>query len=259
MTTWGRGDYPLMAERLEPVAVAAVDLADVGSGDRVVDVASGTGNAALVAAERGGDVVGVDIEPALLKLAGRRATSLGLQVRWETAEATAMPVPDGWADVVLSVFGVMYASDQEAAAHELARCAAPGARVVLASWAPGSFMPAMGGALSAFLPPPPPSSGPPSRWGDPNALEDLLSPHGLGVNSHSTESLALTFVSTEAAVDFLVRTAGHVIAEQESLTAQGRWNDLLAGLEDLVNQRAQQVEGRLRLDMDYLLAVITPR
>ena len=259
MTTWGKGEYPLMAERLGPAAVAAVDLADVGSGDRVLDVASGTGNAALVAAARGADVVGVDLEPALLRLARRRAMSLGLPVRWETAEATALPVPDGWADVVLSVFGVMYASDQEAAARELARCAAPGARVVLASWVPGSFMPAMGGALSAFLPPPPPSSGPPSRWGDPIALEALLAPHGLGMDSHSTESLTLTFVGTEEAVDFLVRTAGHVVAEQESLTAQGRWNDLLTGLEDLVDQRGQRVEGHLRVDMDYLLATSTSR
>lgn len=99
-------------------------------GRRVVDVATGTGNAALVAAKRGANVVGVDIEPAPLKLTGRRSGSLGLQVRWEAVEATAVPVPDGWADVVLSVFGVMYVPDQEAAVRELARSVAPSARVV---------------------------------------------------------------------------------------------------------------------------------
>jgi SAM-dependent methyltransferase len=259
VTTWGLGEYSLMAERLEPAAIAAVDAADVQSGDRVVDVATGTGNAALVAAKRGADVVGVDFEPTLLTLAEHRSAGLELRVRWETADATAVPVPDSWADVVLSVFGVMYAGDQEAAARELARCAAPGARIVLASWVPGSFMPTMGSALNTFLPPPPPSSGPPSRWGDPNALEGLVAPYALGLVSHSTESLALTFGSTGEAVNFLVRTAGHVVAEQESLTAQGRWGDLLVSLEELIEARGRRVESQVRIDLDYLLATITPR
>jgi SAM-dependent methyltransferase len=248
-----------MAEQLEPAAIATVDRADVRSGDRVVDIATGTGNAALLAAKRGADVVGVDFEPALLTLAGHRSAGLGLRVRWDTADATAVSVPDGWADVVLSVFGIMYAGDQEGAARELARCAAPGARIVLASWVPGSFMPAMGGALSTFLPSPPPSSGPPSRWGDPNALEGLVAPHGLGLFSHSTESLQLTFASTAEAVNFLVRTAGHVLAERESLTAKGRWADVLVSLEELVEERGRLVEGRVSVDLNYLLATIAPR
>ena len=173
VSTWALGEYPLMAEHLEPAAIAAVDRADVQARDRVLDVATGTGNAALLAAQRGADVVGVDFEPALLTRARHRSAGLGLMVRWETADATALSVPDGWADVVLSVFGVMYASDQAAAARELARCAAPGARIALASWVPGSFMPAMGNALSTFLTPPPPSSGPPSRSGGPQRSGEL--------------------------------------------------------------------------------------
>jgi SAM-dependent methyltransferase len=248
-----------MAKQLEPAAIATVDRAAVQSGDQVVDVATGTGNAALVAAKRGANVVGIDFEPALLTLAELRSERLGLRVRWESADATAVSVPDSWADVVLSVFGVMYASDQEAAARELARLAAPSARIVLASWVPGSFMPAMGSTLSTFLSPPPPSSGPPSRWGDPNALEDLVAPFGLGLVAHSNESLTLTFDSTGDAVNFLVRTAGHVLAEQESLTARGRWRDLLISVEELVEERGRQMEGQVRVDLDYLLATITPR
>lgn len=120
-------------------------------------------------------------------------------------------------------------------------------------------MPTMGSALNTFLPPPPPSSGPPSRWGDPNALEGLVTPYALRLVSHSTESLALTFGSTGEAVNFLVRTAGHVVAEQESLTAQGRWGDLLVSLEELVEARGRRVESEVRIDLDYLLATITPR
>lgn len=76
-----------------------------------------------------------------MTLAEHRSAGLELRVRWETADATAVPVPDSWAHVVLSVFGVMYAGDQKAAARELARCAAPGARIVLASWGPAALCP----------------------------------------------------------------------------------------------------------------------
>ena len=147
VTTWGAGDYPLMAEQLDRAAAAAVDLADVQRGDRVIDVATGTGNAALLAAARGAEVLGVDFEPGLLDVARRRGVDLGLHVRWEAADLAALPVPDEWATVVVSVFGVMYATDHEAAAREMARGTAPNGRVVLASWVPGSFMPAMGQAL----------------------------------------------------------------------------------------------------------------
>jgi len=122
-TTWGAGEYPLMGRQLEPAAVAAVDAAAVLPGECVVDVATGTGNAALVAAGRSGQVIGVDFEPALLRLAEQRARDAGRDVRWLLGDLAALPVPDDSADVVLSVFGVMYATDQPAAARELARVA----------------------------------------------------------------------------------------------------------------------------------------
>ncbi len=81
-TTWGVGEYPLMARQLEPAAAAAVDAAVVLAGERIVDVATGTGNAAFVAAERGGQVIGVDFEPALLRLAEQRDRDAGCGVRW---------------------------------------------------------------------------------------------------------------------------------------------------------------------------------
>lgn len=257
VTTWGLGAYPLIAARLEAGAIAAVDLAVIQPGDRVLDIATGTGNAALAAAARGADVVGVDFESTLLVQAAERSTALGLKVRWENSDATALPVSDRWADVVLSVFGIMYVPDQELAARELARCAAPGSRIVLTSWIPGSFMPAMGNTLSGFLPEPT-SSGPPSRWGDRDALDHLVAPFGLELVAHSTETLTLDFADAEAAVDFLVRTAGHVLAEQQSLTVQGRWGDLLACLGELVQERARPFERRLCIDLQYLLASMTP-
>ena len=115
----------------------------------------------------------------LRAVAKRRAREEALPVSWVQADMAAMPVPDEYADVVLSVFGVMYAEDHARAAQELARIAAPRARVVLASWVPGSVLPGMGAVLSTYLPPPPPASGPPSRWGDPDVLDNLFSTAGL--------------------------------------------------------------------------------
>lgn len=254
MTTWGAGDYPLMARHLETVAGAAVEVAVVGPGDRVLDVATGTGNAALLAAQRGAQVVGVDFEPALLEVAEQRAAEAGHQIQWLTGDVAALPVPGGSADVVMSVFGVMYAADQPAAARELARVAAPRARVVLASWAPGSVMPAMGQVLGGYLPPPPPASGPPSRWGDPDALAALLEPCGLYLTKVSAQRVTLQFPDATAGAGFLIRTAGHVVSEQQRLLAKGRWEDLHQDLTRFVDERGEQSEGRLGLALDYMLA-----
>lgn len=255
VTTWGVGDYPLMARQLEPAALAAVQAAAIAPGDRVLDVATGTGNAALLAANRvGGQVVGIDFEPALLQLAEQRARDAGRQVRWLQGDLEALPVPDNSADVVLSAFGVMYAADHPAAAQELARVAAPHARVTLAAWTPGSTLPAMGQVLSSYLPPPPRSSGPPSRWGDAEALRALLDDCGLHLAAASHHELVLTFPDAAAGAAFLIRTAGHIVSEQQALTQAGRWNDLHHDLTTFVQQRATATGDHLNLTMDYLLA-----
>jgi len=257
VTTWGAGEYRLMAERLAPAAEAAVRAGDVTADDCVLDVATGTGNAALVASALGAEVIAVDFEPALLAIAESRATSPDARVRWMQADAEALPVPDAWATVVVSVFGVMYAADQNRAAHELARCVAADGRIVLTAWVPGSFMPAMGHALGEFLPPPPPGSAPPSRWGDPAALDELFGSTGLSVRTHSVERLTMLFASDGAATDFLVRTAGNVMAEREHLAQQGRWAALQGAVRHLVQSRSTPADGRLRIDFDYLLASIS--
>lgn len=243
-----------MAQRLEPAAAAAVKVARVTSSDRVLDVATGTGNAALLAEERGGRIVGVDFESSLLQIAARRARDRGRGGSWLIADVMALPVLDASADVVLSVFGVMYATDHDAAARELARVAAPRARVVLASWTPGSVVPEMGRVLGSYLPSPPASSGPPSRWGDPDALVAMLGPHGLRLTATLAEQVTLRFPDAVAAADFLVGTAGHVVSERRRLMAEGRWVDLHEDLEAFVEERADHVDDHLDLTLDYLLA-----
>jgi SAM-dependent methyltransferase len=234
-TTWGLGDYPAMAERLMPVARAAADLASITKGDRVLDVACGMGNGARVAVERGAEAVGIDIEPELLALA-RTAVPEAEFVEGDVAE---LPAPDAAFDVVLSIFGVMYAPDHEGAARELQRVAKPGGRIVLAAWTPGSFMPRMGAALAPYLPPPPTGSGPPSRWGDEQALSGLL----------DLEVAHISTLAIPADADFLIATAGHVLAERERLEAEDRWHALRADMEALVGDAEESIQ------LEYLLAL----
>jgi SAM-dependent methyltransferase len=254
-TTWGVGAYPEMALRLEPVATRAVQLGRVGAGDRVLDVACGTGNGALTAAALGASAVGVDYEPALLDVARERTRpDVRDRVAWLDGDVEALPVGDAGFEAVLSLFGVMYAADHARAAAELARVAAPGARIVLASWSPGSFMPAMGGALARFLPPPPAVRGDPSRWGDQTELEGLLGDAGIELREARIEALTMSFEDRLSAVAFLVRTAGHVLAERERLQAEGRWPQLLAVLGALVAQRGRGGPAGVTLTLEYLLA-----
>ncbi|MGZ4197036.1 MAG: class I SAM-dependent methyltransferase [Solirubrobacteraceae bacterium] len=186
-TTWGVGEYALIAERLAPAAQEVVDLAEVTHSDRVLDVACGTGNAALFAARRGATVVGLDFEPILLEIAKARAREDGLDIEWMLADLQSAPLERAAFTVVLSAFGVMYASDHDAAAAALARCSAPGARLALAAWVPGSFMPAMGAALAPYLPPPP-GGTPPSRSCCPSPIEPRPSTSSSGARATSSSS-----------------------------------------------------------------------
>jgi len=250
-TTWSLGEYPIMAQRLEPVAHAAVDVADIAPGENALDVATGTGNAALLAATRSANVIGVDSDEGLLRVALDRTTSR-TPVRWQLGDAAALPVDDDWADVVLSTFGVMYATDHDAAARELARCTRATGRIVLASWTPDSFLPAFGRVVAPYLPPPPAASSPPSRWGDERALQDLLHSVGLVVVETRTMTLDMTFDDVAGAADFLIRTAGHVLAERSRLARTGRWHELRSDVERLVRTERHGTSG-VHLDCDYLL------
>ncbi len=253
-TTWGAGDYPRMAVELESASVAAVASVPIRTGLRVLDVAAGTGNASLMAAKKGAVVTGVDIEPVLIEIAKERATRAGLDVRWLIGDCEELPVPDASVDVVFSIFGVMYASDHLAAACELDRVTAHGGRVVLASWQPGSVMPAMGQVLSPFLPPPPPSSGPPSRWGDAETLGEILQPTNLNLEGTTNGQVTLSFSDASEGASFLIATAGHVMSERDRLKGLGAWEALHEELAQFVEERCELGASGITLSLDYLIA-----
>src|SRR5262249_44721977 len=132
----GEGHYEHAAAQLHPVAEVVVERAGLAGGERVLDVGTGTGNAAFLAAARGATVTGVDPSARLLDVAPAHAAGHDHDVTFVAGEAAALPVPDASADVVLSVFGVVFAPDAHAAAAEMARVTAPGGRILLSAWVP---------------------------------------------------------------------------------------------------------------------------
>lgn len=172
---WASGDYPALASdliwSLGPRLVAAVD---VRAGERVLDVAAGTGNAAIPAALRGADVVASDLTPELFEAGRQRASEAGATLEWVPGDAEALPFPDDAFDVVLSCVGVMFAPHHERAAAELLRVTRPGGRIGLLSWTPAGFIGRMFATMKPFNAPPPAGAQPPPLWGDEQHVRALL-------------------------------------------------------------------------------------
>src|SRR4051794_3967606 len=133
---WGEGRYEAVAEQLLPAAAVVVDIADPVPGETVVDVGCGTGNAALLAAERGAHAIGIDPAERLLEVAAADAAERDLDAEFVVGEAASLPVESGEGDVVLSVFGVIFAPDPKDAAAEMSRVLAPSGRMLIAAWIP---------------------------------------------------------------------------------------------------------------------------
>jgi SAM-dependent methyltransferase len=170
---WALGDYDRIADLLADLGRAVVAAADVGPGMRVLDIGSGTGNAALPAAAAGADVVATDVTPELLAIGERHARDRGLTLRWEAADAQALPFADGEFDAVLSSIGAIFAPDHAATARELLRVCRPGGIVVMANWTPdggvGRFFELLGRYESEVGDGPPPTA-----WGVPAYVAALL-------------------------------------------------------------------------------------
>ncbi len=172
---WGNGRFELVAETIGDVHDALVAAIEPAEGDLWLDLACGTGAVAERAASAGAAVTGIDLAPALVETARRRAGQLGLDIDYRVGDAENLSdVEDGRFDVVSSSFGVIFAPDHRAAAAELARVVRPGGRVGLTTWTPEGEIGGMFSMLAPFQPPPPPEAGSPLDWGRRDHVEQLL-------------------------------------------------------------------------------------
>jgi SAM-dependent methyltransferase len=186
---WSSGDYAAVGARITLIAERLADAADLQAGAAVLDVATGSGNAALAAARCGCQVTGIDYVPELLARGRDRAVAEGLQVDFREGDAEQLPFSDASFDAVVSCLGVMFAPDQERAAAELLRVCRPGGVIALANWTPSSFVGAMFRTVAKHVPQPP-GLKPPGLWGTGQRLGALL---GAGVSQLTATPRMFTF------------------------------------------------------------------
>lgn len=210
---WGLGDYPAVARDVIPeLGPVLVEAAGVRRGERVLDVAAGSGNAAVPAALTGAEVVASDLTPELFDAGRAYAAAQGVRLTWEEGDAEALPYPDGSFDVVLSCVGVMFAPHHERAADELVRVCRPGGRIALLSWTPEGFVGEMFRTMRPYAPPPPPGAQPPPLWGDEQHVRDLLGDRVTDVVARRQTVTSPAYASPEAWRDWWKTVYGPTIA-----------------------------------------------
>ena len=249
---WASGDYAAVAADLvAPLGRTLVDAAGTRPGDRVLDVAAGTGNAAIPAALAGGRVVASDLTPELFADGRRRAAAAGAELGWQEADEEALPYGDGGFDVVLSCVGVMFAPHHQAAADELARVCRPGGTIALLSWTPGGFLGRMFAAMKPYLPAPPPGAQPPPLWGSEDHVRTLLGDRVTGLSTRTGTLRVDRFGTPEAFRDYVKARYGPTIAAYRALAGDP---DRAAALDrDLAGLARSAGAGRQPMEWEYLL------
>jgi len=251
---WSRGDFHRIGVSQVVVGEMLVRALGVHAGERVLDVAGGAGNTALAAARRWAQVTCTDYVPDLLEHARARADVEGLPLTTQTADAQALPFPDGSFDVVTSTFGAMFAPDQHATASELVRVLRPGGRLGMANWTPDSWVGAQFGLQARYLPPP---DGvlPPAIWGTRERLEELFA--GLVADLQtSTQHADFVHHSTTSLFTLFKDWFGPVATTVSRLTgdqAAAFTRDWTA----LADQHNTAVDGTCEIPSPYLQVVAT--
>jgi len=254
--TWSSGDYHMIGTQILITSERLLESLDVHSTERVLDVATGSGNAALAAARRGCDVTGIDYVPSLLEHARRRAAAEVLDATFMEGDAEALPFEDGAFDVVTSVFGAMFAPDQERTASELARVTRPGGRIGLVAHTPDGFIGQLFRTNAQHVPPAPGLRSP-ILWGTETRLRDLFG-DAIADLQVRKRHFVFRYRSPEAYLEYWRHWYGPTLKAFEAVGADGEGalrQDLLA----LVARFNVAVDGSMAVPSEYLEAVITRR
>lgn len=223
--TWSAGDYDAIAEGIWTAGEQIVRRVGTRPDERVLDVAAGTGNAAIRAAQAGASVTALDLTPELFDAGRRRAAEAGVEVAWVAGDAEELPFDDATFDVVLSTFGVMFAPRHEVATAEIGRVLRPGGRIGLTTWPPDGAVADVFATVGRHLPPPPEMAAPPLLWGSEAHVRRIFA--GTGIQpSFERELIPIDpDVDRTEAFEFYISTFGPLIKARELLEPQGRWQE----------------------------------
>ncbi|MGH3509238.1 MAG: class I SAM-dependent methyltransferase [Nocardioidaceae bacterium] len=251
---WASGDYPDVADRVIPdLGAVLVEACGVRPGDRVLDVAAGSGNAAIPAALAGADVVASDLTPGLLEAGRARAEQRGATLEWREGDAEALPFPDGEFDVVMSCLGVMFAPHHPASADELARVCRAGGTIGLLNWTPEGFIGEMFAITKRYSAPPPAGAQPPPLWGTEQHVRALLGDRVAEVTTRRDAVRVDCFATPEEFRDYFKTSYGPVVATYRFIAGEP---DRTAALDDELVQLAARNDsgtGSTVMDWEYLL------
>ena len=253
-TMWALGDYPAVAADVIPdLGEVLVAACGVQPGNTVLDVACGSGNAAIPAALRGANVTACDLTPALLESGRRLAASRGATIDWREADAEALPFDDGEFDVVMSCVGVMFAPHHQVCANELLRVCRPGGTIGLVSWTPEGFVGQMFTTMKPYAPPPPPGTQPPPLWGREEYVRDLFGGGATNVASSRQKVTVSRFETPETFRDYFKSNYGPTVATYRGLANEPqRITALDQSLEELA-RRHDHGRGATVMDWEYML------
>jgi SAM-dependent methyltransferase len=252
---WASGDYAVVGTTLQIVGEMLCEAIDLRSGQRVLDVAAGNGNATLAAARRFADVVSTDYVGELLERGRERATAERLPVAFQEADAENLPFPKHSFDVVLSTFGVMFTPNQEKAAKELLRVCKPGGKIGLANWTPESFIGRLFKTIGKYVPPAPGVQSP-ALWGSMARLDALFAADA----QVTAQSRVFVFRYRSPAhwLEIFRTYYGPVLKAFAAIDANAQ-QSLQADLLALMAEFNIAEDGTLVVPSEYLEAVITKR
>jgi ubiquinone/menaquinone biosynthesis C-methylase UbiE len=250
--TWAAGDFDAVVPFIWEAGTVAAEASQCGPGERVLDVAAGSGNAAIQAAIRGADVVASDLTPELFEPGRRRAAEHGVELEWVEADAEQLPFEAASFDAAVSTFGIMFAPRQSVAAAELARVVKPGGRIALCSWAPAGFVGEMFRTIASFLNPPPPPEGPPVRWGTEEGVHQLLD-DAFEITCEQRTLHQRYDGSVDEMTDYFMDRFGPMVMARRALEPAGRWDEFLQTYRELTRSWDEGDADSAALPAAYLL------
>jgi len=252
---WASGDWPSVAQIVQAVSDELVGEAEISEGTRVLDVAGGTGNLSIPAAQKGGDVVGSDLVSDFFEVGRKRAAEAGAEIEWVEANAEELPFEDDSFDRVLSVFGVMFAPRHQQAADELVRVVKPDGLIGVSSWIPEGTNGKMFKTIASYMPPPPDFAQPPPLWGTEDHVTELLG--DACELEFERRSIRFERESLEEYADWFCSSFGPLVTAQSVLG--DRFADLKADLTDVWREGNLAEDGGFAMDPTYLRVFARPR
>jgi ubiquinone/menaquinone biosynthesis C-methylase UbiE len=250
---WSAGDYASLSEYIADVGERVVERAGVEAGMHVLDVACGTGNAAMPAARAGAQVTGLDLVPELLNAGREKAAVAGVEIDWVEGDAEELPFEDGAFDRVFSTFGHMFAPRHRRVADEMVRVCGQGGALATCTWTPEGTVGDVFRASASYMPPPPDFATPPILWGSEDHVRDMFGAVATDFE-FERQYTTIEWESIEGFADFFMERFGPLVTARNLLG--DRFGELRARIMAIWAEANEADDGSLRLPQEYLLSVI---